>query len=166
MADAVVAASPLTEGAGEEVALKEALKEELNGLLGTGVIGAPIGLALGEVGAEDPGEDDGTASWDAIVLRGFLGVVEPYFASASDFILGTDKKMSRCFMLLTTSLALWKMNWPHPSRNELASPTTSTISASNSFSAAKKAFHRSSPIEPFVRRACKAALSSRKDKMR
>lgn len=49
MADAVVAASPLTEGEGEEVALKE----ELNGLLGMGVIGAPVGLALGEAGAED-----------------------------------------------------------------------------------------------------------------
>lgn len=49
VADAVVAASPLTEGAGEEVALKD----ELKGLLGTGVVGAPIGLAFGEVGADD-----------------------------------------------------------------------------------------------------------------
>ena len=69
------------------------------------------------------------------------------------------------FSCVAISLAIPKICCPYPAANVFASPTTSTISASSSFSALRNFSHSSSPICPRWSSVVNAALASRTDQM-
>lgn len=79
----------------------------------------------------------------------------------SDLIFGIFSNIARVRSLATISEALGNMNWPQLGTNELASCTTSRISALSSASAALRLVWTSSPTLPFCSKLCKAGLSSR-----